>query len=280
MSDTEIQSYPTSQFSVPDAARIKAEIYKSTAKIRDPLTAEDWANMEKPKVLIVGSTMKLGGNIWNIMTQLGLWEEFQSIGMPYKFMTVFSENLEPVATIDASANEMLCGAGELVVSRPDLYDVLLRQIPKERIHLGKKVLSFLQNENGVMIRCADDSTVHIHGDILVGCDGAYSAVRQLLYKDLKEKKLLPAGDNVPLPYSCVCLVGQTEVLDPEEFPGLKGPNSQANSILGTSRPINFLDKESAKNNDSFRNSEWGPEAAEAMCKEVRDFKLPGGKDEN
>ncbi|KAF9317215.1 hypothetical protein BG003_001080, partial [Podila horticola] len=190
MSDTEIQSYPTSQFSVPDAPRIKAEIYKSTAKIRDPLTAEDWANMEKPKVLIVGagigglmlanllqkgnipydiydranemkplgSAMKLGGNIWNIMTQLGLWEEFQSIGMPYIFMTVFSENLEPVATIDASANEKLCGAGEFIVSRPDLYDVLLRQIPKERIHLGKKVLSFLQNENGVMIRCADDST--------------------------------------------------------------------------------------------------------------------------
>ncbi|KAF9331431.1 hypothetical protein BG006_005716, partial [Podila minutissima] len=58
-----------------------------------------------------------------------------------------------------------------------------------------------------------------------------------MYKDLKEKKLLPAGDNVPLPYSCVCLVGQTEVLDPE-FPCVKCLNTQANSILGTSRPIN------------------------------------------
>lgn len=39
----------------------------------------------------------------------------------------------------------------------------------------------------------------------------------------------------------------------------------------------FLNKETAKSNDSFRNSEWGPEAAEAMCKEVRHFKVPGGK---
>lgn len=31
-------------------------------------------------------------------------------------------------------------------------------------------------------------------------------------------------------------------------------------------------------NDSFRTSEWGPEAAEAMCKEFRHFKVPGGKD--
>lgn len=41
--------------------------------------------------------------------------------------------------------------------------------------------------------------------------------------------------------------------------------------------IHFLDKESSKKNDSFRSSEWGPEAAEAMCKEVRDFKVPSGK---
>ncbi|KAF9305689.1 hypothetical protein BG003_001246, partial [Podila horticola] len=190
MSDTEIPSHPTSQFSAPDAPRIKEEVYKSTAKIRDPLTAEDWANMEKPKVLIVGagigglmlanllqkgkipydiyerakevkplgSAMKLGANIWNVMTQLGLWEEFQNIGIPLKCLAMFNENLKPVATIDGSAEETLCGTGEFLVSRPDLYDVLLLQIPKERIHLGKKVLSFLQNENGVMIRCADDST--------------------------------------------------------------------------------------------------------------------------
>lgn len=40
--------------------------------------------------------------------------------------------------------------------------------------------------------------------------------------------------------------------------------------------IQYLDEESSKDNDSFRNSEWGPEAALTMCKEVRDFPLPGG----
>jgi hypothetical protein len=42
--------------------------------------------------------------------------------------------------------------------------------------------------------------------------------------------------------------------------------------------IHFLDKDSSKRNDSFRNSEWGPEAAEALAREVRPFKVPGGKD--
>ena len=39
-----------------------------------------------------------------------------------------------------------------------------------------------------------------------------------------------------------------------------------------------LDEKTAKENDAFRNSEWGPEAAEAMCKEVRHLRVPGGKD--
>ncbi|KAF9367962.1 hypothetical protein CPB97_005111, partial [Podila verticillata] len=42
--------------------------------------------------------------------------------------------------------------------------------------------------------------------------------------------------------------------------------------------MHFLDKDSAKRNDSFRNSEWGLEEAEALAREVRDFMVPGGKD--
>lgn len=107
------------------------------------------------------------------------------------------------------------GGEEVIVARPDLYDLLLRQISKENIHMGKKVASFVQGENGVMIRCTDNSTYK--GDILVGADGAHSAVRQHMYSELKQAKKLPASDDVPLPYSYVCLVGQTEVLDPRSF---------------------------------------------------------------
>ncbi|KAG0321945.1 hypothetical protein BG000_003063 [Podila horticola] len=56
------------------------------------------------------------------------------------------------------------------------------------------------------------------------------------------------------------------------------PHSKFNSVLGTE--FSQLNSETSKQNDAFCNSEWGPEAAEEMCKQVRDLKIPGGKDGN
>jgi len=108
------------------------------------------------------------------------------------------------------------------------------QIPRERILLGKRVLSFTQNQSKIIIECSDNSSYF--GDILVGADGAHSAVRQHLYKQLDADKILPRSDDVSgsLPFNCVCLVGQTVPLDPEEFPHMKENRSQAHSVLGNS----------------------------------------------
>lgn len=95
--------------------------------------------------------------------------------------------------------------------------------------MGKKMLSFDQNDQGVTIRCSDESTYH--GDILVGADGAHSAVREHLFKLLKGNNKLPRSDDGDLPSDCVCLVGQTEVLDPKNFPEMKLSRSKFDCVL-------------------------------------------------
>ncbi|KAF9915371.1 hypothetical protein BX616_006303 [Lobosporangium transversale] len=151
-----------------------------------------------------------------------------------------------------------------------LYDRMTEIKPLDRIHMNKRVLSMQQNEHGVRLQFSDGSSAD--GDILVGADGAYSAVRQSLYQSLKRKDQLPEIDDGALPFSCVCLVGQTKPMDPEKFPELQDPACHFSIVVALN-----LDKESSKDHDSFRNTEWGPEAATAMCKDVRDFALPGGR---
>ncbi|KAF9333637.1 hypothetical protein BGZ91_011178, partial [Linnemannia elongata] len=142
--------------------------------------------------------------------------------------------------------------------------LLLKQIPSNKIHFGKRILTVTEDKDDdkVHIQAADGTTYQ--GDILVGADGAYSAVRQRLYERLKAKSALPKADQEELPFSCTCLVGQTEPLDVEQFPELKDPLAPYWVSLGEDKP--------------YTNSEWGPFAAQSMCDETRDFPIPIGTD--
>lgn len=126
------------------------------------------------------------------------------------------------------------GAETRLLPRPKLYDLFLRQVPKERLHMSKKILTTIQGGNGVLIRCSDGT--EYEGDILVGADGAHSAIRQNLYKQLQMEEKLPSSDAVPLPFSTICLVGQTKQLTPEEIPLLATDKCQLIRIVGEDKP--------------------------------------------
>ncbi|KAG0207759.1 hypothetical protein BGX33_006653 [Mortierella sp. NVP41] len=226
--------------------------------------------------------------------QMGIWEEFRSLSRELSAIHVANEERGTeffVSDIDDPVTRY--GAENRIIARPKLYDLLLRQVPKERIHMSKKVQSTHQGGNGVLIRCSDGS--EYEGDILVGADGAYSAVRQNLYAQLKKDKKLPPSDSVPLPFTNVCLVGQTKPLTVEEFPDLENATCQFNNILSKDKPyacmtfttqqntvcyavVQYLNEETSKENDAFRQSEWGQEAATAMCKELCHFPIISGSE--
>lgn len=106
-----------------------------------------------------------------------------------------------------------------MIARPALFDLLMRQIPPERLHFGKRLVTKLEANDGIIIRMSDGTTYK--GDILVGADGAHSTVRHRLMDRLKNENRLCPGDREALPFRTVVLAGQTQTLDPEEFPQLK-----------------------------------------------------------
>ncbi|KAF9586123.1 hypothetical protein BGW38_009483 [Lunasporangiospora selenospora] len=252
----------------------------------------------------LGSALSLGANVFPVFAQLGLLDDFYSKAKPFAQTRAYRETDEKVRVRDYSPANEIAGYLPHIIARPDLYNILRKQIPPHKILLSKKVLSIHEREDGeegrrghVRITCSDKSIYE--GDVLVGADGAYSAVRQGLYKKLAAMDLLPENDRTDeetgstqqLPFSSICLVGQTSPQSHEKFKVLEETFSRFDITVGHDKPyswvtfttkrntlcwmvIQHLDKVSFQDHDSFRNSEWGPEAAQAMCDQVKDFPLP------
>jgi 2-polyprenyl-6-methoxyphenol hydroxylase-like FAD-dependent oxidoreductase len=111
-------------------------------------------------------------------------------------------------------------------------------------------LNFSQSDRGVLVRCQDGST--FSGDVLVGADGAHSAVRQHLYSTLEEESKLPAADKRQMTKGYACLVGTTRPLDPSKYPGIENPSSSAAIVIADKSPYTV--------SESF----WGKNVGEKM----------------
>ncbi|KAG0210483.1 hypothetical protein BGX33_004903 [Mortierella sp. NVP41] len=244
----------------------------------------------------LGSAMSIGSALIPIFRQLNCYSDFVAIGKRSIEGQTWKESTYGY-TLDFLPREEFSGETQYIVSRPFLYDILLKQIPPHKIHFGKRVLQAKESDGKkITIQTADNSVYE--GDILVGADGAYSAVRHRMYEALRAEGKLPKTDQEELPFSCTCLVGQTKVLDLEEFPQLKDPLYPFISTLGDNKPfswvlfgtaqstiswmvVHHLDRTSTKaaQEQRFRqseNSEWGPHAAQSMVDETREFPISFG----
>ncbi|KAF8947925.1 hypothetical protein BGZ47_007321 [Haplosporangium gracile] len=226
----------------------------------------------------VGAGMLIGPGLLSTFQQLGIYEEFLAIGKKLCRTNTYKESLEKYRPTDTTPIEDFTGYLHHVVARPTLYDLLLKLVPTDKIHFGKRVLNITEKDDIVSVHTSDNGVYE--RDIVVGADGAYSAVRQRLYAKLKSEGTLPPEDYDELPFSCTCLIGQTRPLDPEEFPIVNVPDSQFFTVHGHYKPftLSYLDKQTGKEaaQQRFRNNEnscWGGIPTQSMCDETRDFVL-------
>ncbi|KAF8945120.1 hypothetical protein BGZ47_003211 [Haplosporangium gracile] len=180
----------------------------------------------------IGAVMSLSPNILTAFEQLGLYEELMFFSKEAIDSTFYTDQLEVVARNAAII------ADRILFARPELYDLLYRQIPSGKIHFSMKMVSFEQNKEGVTIALGDNTTVR--GDILVGADGAHSAVRTHLYKTLNEQGRLPKSDTEAMSVGYISLVGTTDGLDPAKYPCVLRESCNSSFIIGDKKtPYNW-----------------------------------------
>ncbi|KAF9340947.1 hypothetical protein BGZ91_011664 [Linnemannia elongata] len=213
-----------------------------------------------PAIKPVGAAMVFGPTLAPMMKQCGIYDEFVTLGKRNETINVLNSSGGKEYSVDFSTGKEMFGEDGYILTRPVIYDLIFRQIPKDRIHLGKKIVSTDQNSDCVMIRCSDGT--EYKGDILVGADGAYSATRKL---------------------------------DATEFPDLAKEPCQFFSTLGDNNPyasstfttaqgtvawgvIVYLPGDATREDKDYRSTDWGPEAAVAFCEKVRDLPVKSGGD--
>ncbi|KAF8932723.1 hypothetical protein BGZ47_011210 [Haplosporangium gracile] len=239
-----------------------------------------------PKVKPLGALMSFNGNILALFDQLGMLEEAMSISFKIHSTNLFDEKLNKLAEVDTSDHHDRTGYNFIVFSRPELYEIIRKRVPEEKVLMNKKVTAITKTATGVEVSCSDSTSYE--GHILIGADGAYSTVRQKLYSDMEAEGVLPKSDAEDLAMPYLCMVGTTTPRDPTKYPELKGPNTHIHHVIGDGTSYSWTvitipgnrfcwsvmqqitDPAEAKA-QRFRNSEWGPEATESMIAAVRDF---------
>ncbi|KAI1311579.1 hypothetical protein EDD11_003354 [Mortierella claussenii] len=247
----------------------------------------------------LGSALTLGANILPVFDQLGLLRQLEEIALPCSAVDVYKADMKKFGSLKLMGRRGT-GYENLIFERPRLYDLLLKQIPTSKLHLGKKVTSTEEIDSTVnsiptkrvMVHCADNST--FEGDILVGADGAYSTVRSQLLTKLDEQGLAPKEDLEDMLVGDICMVGVANVAEEEvdaKFPQLRDGFSHFSSVIGENKQcwimvsvpnnricwslITQLTEEEAKE-QKFKNSEWSPESNDAMIKEFAAKACPWG----
>ncbi|KAG0238405.1 hypothetical protein BGW42_005638 [Actinomortierella wolfii] len=239
----------------------------------------------------LGSSISLTAQVLRVFDQLGILEDITAVSLPMSDMAYYKQDLTHMASWDASIANERYGYTSLFFSRPDLMQVLLKHVPAHKIIWGRRVLSTMQNTNGVMVRCASGDTYN--GEILIGADGAYSAVRQSLYKNLKMKGIyVPPTDTAPLRFDQFAILGVSNDIS-EEYPILKEYDSKLNIVVADKKPYNVyciplpggrvgwaicgkLLQTQFHDQENFRFSDYSEESIEELRGKIEDVPVPIG----
>ncbi|KAG0259809.1 hypothetical protein DFQ27_003893, partial [Actinomortierella ambigua] len=231
----------------------------------------------------IGGGVFLTPQVMRVYDQLGLLPELDEIGTRGAQLKYFTQDGKEVACVVPEHFENF-GYHAYFFARIELMEVLLRHIPKEKVLWSKKVVGTSQDEKSVSVFFSDDST--LEGHILVGADGAYSAVRQSMYHNMKDQGIpIPEEDMGKLHFNEYCVLGMTEDIS-EKFPIVSSKDQYLSIVLGSKEnPYNLayaptkggrlcwriagkLIDNQVVDEASFRFSDWGSESIQDIVAEI------------
>lgn len=139
------------------------------------------------QILPVGAAISLWSNGVKCLNYLGLADKIARLGGQMDHLA-YVDGLSGEVMTEFSLQPLIEEVGQrpYPVSRAELQAMLMDEFGHDDIHLGKRMMSLKEVEQGVEIHFADGSSTH--ADILVGADGTHSITRAYVLGEQVERR--------------------------------------------------------------------------------------------
>ncbi|KOS41132.1 hypothetical protein ACN38_g8003 [Penicillium nordicum] len=142
---------------------------------------------QAPELLEIGASIGLSPNGMRTLEKLGVHNALSDeVGFrgPSGIPQIFRHwKTNQVVSTDTHSNVSDPRHNTTRFHRGHVHSALLEHVPKESIHLSKKIARAEADEAGVSLYFEDGTSAH--GEILIGADGLRSSVRQSFVPDYK-----------------------------------------------------------------------------------------------
>ncbi|KAF9973131.1 hypothetical protein BGZ73_003645 [Actinomortierella ambigua] len=244
-----------------------------------------------PDVRPIGSAISIPPTVTPVFQQLGVYDDLVRFSQPLRTSTNHTHPPSKPRVDDLTFMKQRYNDTIHIITRPNLFNILAKLVPKAKIHYGKRVHTIQHKPEGVIVRTLAGETYY--GDAVIGADGAFSTVREIMYRDLQGAGLLAKEDLVPPAFSGLCLVGVTkplpsrsiattdgecryETMTSKQYPFIGGFLSQSDGSVAW-YALQPTSQAKPREEMYLQNVEWGADAIGDMPEEIRSLPCPLGQ---
>ena len=132
---------------------------------------------QAPRFARIGAGIQMMPNSMKVLREIGVEARIRPVSFqPYSHLNRTWDTGEVVRELPMP--ESLFGAPYLCMHRAELHDALRAVLPRDIIHLGRKLVGIEQS--GERVTLTFENGMHAQADAVVGADGVHSVVRDLI----------------------------------------------------------------------------------------------------
>ena len=136
-----------------------------------------------PELRPIGAGIVMASNAMQVFQRLGIEKKIIKAGLEIVSAYGVDQNFKLISSLQVKEKiTSRYGIGSYAIHRGRLQQVLLEEIDQKKIHLNKKLITLVQNNQKVTLNFEDGFSTE--ADVVIGADGIKSAVRKNIFGDL------------------------------------------------------------------------------------------------